>query len=386
MNLVDSGWDVFSSFLVFCFGALCAIYLAPIVRVGQWRALFLYLWHTLFCVFYCFYVLSDGGDALSYYRFASNGFVEFGVGTPGVVNVNAFFVAYLGFSILGAFLVNNVFGFIGLLLVYASLSVAVSSAGRFVKGMALLFVLMPSLSFWSSALGKDSISFLSVGLLLFASLDFGKRFYLFCLSIALMFVVRPHMAGIIIISFTFAYVVDSKGSLLVRVALLVLGGVATAAIVPFALDYAGVDGGDLDAVATFVGERQLVNMGGGSSINIADMHPLVRAFSYLFRPMPFDVNTFFQFASSLDNVFLLLVFLWGGCSLFLLKKSYSNEQRFFLWVYAITSLVVLSSTTANLGIAVRQKWMFLPVLAFLFFSVMGSRVIQRGEKSWRPRI
>jgi len=33
--------------------------------------------------------------------------------------------------------------------------------------------------------------------------------------------------------------------------------------------------------------------------------------------------------------------------------------------------VVLAMTTANLGIAIRQKWMFAPMLIFLLISLVG---------------
>jgi hypothetical protein len=37
-------------------------------------------------------------------------------------------------------------------------------------------------------------------------------------------------------------------------------------------------------------------------------------------------------------------------------------------LFALASLFVLANTTANLGIAVRQKWMFLLILFILIFS------------------
>ena len=42
-------------------------------------------------------------------------------------------------------------------------------------------------------------------------------------------------------------------------------------------------------------------------------------------------------------------------------------------VSAVTSLIILSYVTSNLGISVRQKWMFLPVLLYFSFLFMGIR-------------
>lgn len=43
-----------------------------------------------------------------------------------------------------------------------------------------------------------------------------------------------------------------------------------------------------------------------------------------------------------------------------------------MWWYALIAWVLLSMTTANLGIAMRQKWMFVPVLVFLLISIIAA--------------
>ena len=47
-----------------------------------------------------------------------------------------------------------------------------------------------------------------------------------------------------------------------------------------------------------------------------------------------------------------------------------QENRWFMLIFAITTLLVLAVTTANSGIAVRQKWMFMPMLLYFFFLFM----------------
>jgi hypothetical protein len=53
-----------------------------------------------------------------------------------------------------------------------------------------------------------------------------------------------------------------------------------------------------------------------------------------------------------------------------------------MWVYVFGSWLILAMTTANMGIALRQKWMFAPMLIFLLISVIGRRrqVIHNHER------
>ena len=61
----------------------------------------------------------------------------------------------------------------------------------------------------------------------------------------------------------------------------------------------------------------------------------------------------------------------GGYALIKKKAKNFTENRKFMWVYAGLAWLVLAMTTANLGIAVRQKWMFAPMLIFLLISLIG---------------
>ena len=65
------------------------------------------------------------------------------------------------------------------------------------------------------------------------------------------------------------------------------------------------------------------------------------------------------------------VFFYGLKSLrhSTLERSKANRQ--FMWFYFIGTLLVLSMTTPNLGIAVRQKWMFIPMFLYLFISAIA---------------
>lgn len=365
-------WGYVSAFIVFVCGFLIAQRASIYFAIKQRYGVFLYLWHTLFCLVYLWYVTNNGGDALGYFQKASLGDFELWPGTPAVIMINSVFVYGLSFSLLGAFLVNNIFGFLGLLAFKGSLDFATQNKGKRLQQLAWVIVLLPSISFWSSALGKDSISFMATGFALWAALKLEKRAVLMAFAIFMMFLVRPHMAGILVIALAFSMVLSAKVSLMRRLVVGVAAVAIAAVLVPFALQYAGVsDPSSTEAVMEYMEGRQGVNMSGGGSVDIASMSLPMKLFTYVFRPSLIEARNIFTLAAAIDNLILLYLFIAGGYALITKKAQSFTENRKFMWVYAGLAWFVLAMTTANLGIAVRQKWMFAPMLIFLLISLIG---------------
>ena len=59
---------------------------------------------------------------------------------------------------------------------------------------------MPSVSFWTSGIGKDALSFLSAGIFLWATMKLGRRQLFAILAILIMLPVRPHIAALMVLS------------------------------------------------------------------------------------------------------------------------------------------------------------------------------------------
>ncbi|SHH94578.1 hypothetical protein [Pollutimonas bauzanensis] len=372
MSLIDSPAQLASALLVYLAGLFIALAVGKRLRIPNRRSFLLYVWHSLFCVFYAVYAITNGADALVYYIKAANGEFMLSVGTGAVVSIATLFVTGLNLSFLGACLLFNIFGSIGLLAFDASLRSATADKSRLIRRFATLIVLLPSISFWSGALGKDSLAFMATGLALWAAMNMKRRALLMAGAVMVMLLVRPHIAGTMVIALTGSLVIQKKMPLPQR---LLLGGLAlgaTAAMIPFALNYAGVgEGAGADELVSYVEQRQSVNTQGGSSIDIASMSLPLQLYSYLFRPLPFEATSVFALAASADNMILLFLFIAGGMKMLKRRKHASDSNRAFLWLYSILAWVILSMTTANLGISVRQKWMFAPMLIFLFISLLG---------------
>jgi hypothetical protein len=190
------------------------------------------------------------------------------------------------------------------------------------------------------------------------------------------------MAGIMIIALGVSLLIGAKQiSLVKRVAIASMVLPLAMILVPLATNYAGIeDITDITAVNEYVDQRQSYNMegGGGGGIDISSMSPPMQVFTYLFRPLPHEAHSVSALLASLDNVILLLLFLYA--IRFVGKKSNTQANHAFLWIYIIISVLVLSMTTANLGISVRQKWMFMPMLIYLLFAGIAAHQAQKQRK------
>ena len=209
-------------------------------------------------------------------------------------------------------------------------------------------------------------------------MNFGKRHWLMSFAVLTMFLVRPHIAGIMILAVGCAVIFDPRVSTWGKAAFGILVAAVAAFLVPFSLEYAGVDsGGDLRQLLEYIDQRQSYNMRGVGGVDISEMNLPQQLVTYLFRPSLLDARDFLMVAAALENAVIMFIFFAGILSLFQGRQSGLGENRIFMWTYALAVWVILAATTANSGIALRQKWMFLPMLIFLLISVLGRRVYRK---------
>ncbi len=373
-DLGSSAVQVLLSFFVFLVGMIFVLSLRRLFDTSSSRVLLLYFWHTFFSLISFRYIIDYGGDAIAYYRYSFSPDLNFSFGTAAVEVLTSFLTQGVGLSFFGCFLVFQIFGAVGLIAFDASLREVTSYKSRGIRLLATAIIFLPSISFWSSALGKDALSFFAMGLALWTALDLKKRWFLLIISMLVMLLVRPHIAGMMGLGLAGSFVFQKRIPLLQRVVLGSCALLAAAALVPIGLNYAGV-GAEANAsdLIEFIEGRQGHNLKGGGAVDISSMSPPVQMFTYLFRPTLIEVRNPFSAAAALDNTILLFLFLAGGWALIRkpLPTHVATHNRMFLWIYSLLAWLILAMTTANLGIALRQKWMFAPMLIFLLISVIG---------------
>ena len=334
----------------------------------------LFVYHTFFCFVYYYYVSNHGGDALVYYRDAASPdlfFLERPVGTNFIKTLAYPLVQVfkMDFFTVGFFF--SLFGFFGLILFYITVKENIGKSKLFT-----LVLFIPGLSFWTSFLGKDSLAFFAIGLITFGLSKLNKRKGLIIMGLLLLFFIRPHIAFLIVFVAGFVILTSSKSMALSTKLFLSAGSLAFLILASgFVLEYVKMDSLSLESVDSYVEKRESYNTG-GSGLDLSSYNMAMKMFTYLLRPLFVDSSGLMSLVVSAENLFYLILF-----SLMLRKKFFRYMRRApllikFNFYYAISALIVLSSTTPNLGIAIRQKSMFIVnlIMVVLFYLYSRKRI------------
>lgn len=377
LNFADSGWHVFAAVFIFFLGAYIALAQYRIFRVPQRLAIGLYFWHTIFSIYYLMYSQSNSADSKGYFISSQDFSGVPALGTSAVTFLTALFTQGLNLSYGGVFLVFNIIGFIGMLALASVVQEIIRGSSRNVRLLALIILLLPGLSFWSASIGKDALTFFAACLACWVSMDLIRRFPGMILAVLVMLVARPHIAAILLMAFSSTIIISGRVSVMIR-GLLILVSIPTAVYVLLvAQTYVGLEGvASVSLVLDYVEQRQGANTEGGLGIDIVSMSLPVRLFTYLYRPLFIDGGGLLGLVISIENSILLIIslaaaYLWCKRR----KSALPGFTWWFLVIFSLMSWFVLSNTTANLGISMRQKWMFMPMIIIVCLSYIGRPLI-----------
>lgn len=361
-----NGLDVILVPLLVLAALIMSVSLAARLQLSRGLAAALSIWHTMFCIVYWAYAQKAPADANVYYQVGLSGAPDWSPGTKFVESFTGLFAYGLGFGKVSTFLVYNLFGLAGLLLLARMLFDLWPYRTGFGKTIPYVILLLPGLSFWSSAIGKDAPAFLAVNMAVFSSMDLGRRKVTFGIAVLIMFLVRPHVASIMLFAAGIALFAGRGVGPVARIATLAAVGIAMALAIPFAVRYVGLeDGVTLRSATDYIELRQSLNMEGGGGVDISSMSPPMQMFTYLFRPLFFDAPGLMGLIVSFENLLLLaLSLIYVPRAVLLFWRNASLPIRFNA-VYATLALIIFATTTANLGLAIRQKTMVLPSVFIL---------------------
>jgi hypothetical protein len=202
---------------------------------------------------------------------------------------------------------------------------------------------------------------MATGLISWGVLNLDRRKPSIFFAFLIYLVVRPHIAAIFLTAFALSFLLFYRTSLVQKI-------LACAIVIPSAvlflqlgLQYAGLSEAqsfsDFDA---YISTRQGYNLEGDTSVDISAMPLPVKVLTYLYRP-------FFFYVSILAVYHLL-------CGR---RSSLPSFALTFNLIFSSFSLFVLASTSPNLGIAMRQKWMFLPMMLISAVSLVPKRFFRR---------
>ena len=225
-------------------------------------------------------------------------------------------------------------------------------------------VVIVGVAFWGAGIGKDAFSSLGVALLV-RSVASRQRPRLQTLLAGgfVIGLVRPHIAAIALMSFGFASVVDRDTSLSrsTLIGVFVLG--AGLGALPFVAAYVGLeDEVTIETVSEKLESRTGYFQSSGSYVDLSGLPPPLRVASFLLRPTPIEARSLAQFLAAGQNLLLLFVLYRLGRDWRRIWTERLLPDVFFM-TYATLGSSVLGLATSNLGLAMRQKFMFGPAFA-----------------------
>jgi Uncharacterised nucleotidyltransferase len=290
-------------------------------------------------------------------------------------------VYYLfGTNMLAGFFVFGLLAVIGSYLWYRA---TVDAVPRVDKRLYLALVLFaPSLAFWPSSIGKESLMQLGIGAVALAtahllSQRLAKAAVVGFAGGWLLWVVRPHLLALVTVAAGCAYVggrVRAGDRGVRRLMGRPLGLLAVALLMAFTVSqgakFLGIEDLSLSSIEAELDEQTERSSQGGSQFDNGDnsLNPLNLprgAVTVLLRPFPWETESALQLLSSVESAVLVGIIVARLSSVrAALRQARSTPFLLFCWVLIILYAATFASF-ANFGLLVRQRSLVLPALFVL---------------------
>lgn len=368
--------DIFSIIVIIILGFTVKNTFRASLSVSDNKTLnYLWLYHIFFGVVYWAYVsFIAGGDATHYYKAGkelslANALILFlsdGPGTNGMylltvvpANLLSFFSVSLLYTLLG---------YIGMVFFYVVFknNIAYNSYLGKYKLFPLLFFL-PNLHFWSAGLGKDTISFLCIGMFIYSMQKPNKHVIKIILALGLSYIIRPHISVFLVASFGVAYMLDGNLKLYQKIFFTIMFfGVFIVLFNKF-MSFLQFESLDVESIQNFSSNssENLSRSSTGSSVDISSYSYPLKIFTFLYRPLFFDINGILAIIASFENL-LLLILSYKFIRLNPIKLFKKGNYLFKgMFIFFLMGALTFSLILGNLGIMLREKNMFTPALLFI---------------------
>lgn len=298
-------------------------------------------------------------DSYFYVQWADAGDRIGWIGTEFIVRiVYSMGIPSGGGGLLAGYLVFALIGAWGFILLDAAAKIHFGSGSMWRIYIFRAIMLLPVFHLWTASIGKDSLIFFAFGLFVFGAVRKGlEATVLVAMSVFLAFLIRPHIGIILIVGFLILNIGFNVRTL-VLVSVLAIFPVFKMQIL---FDLVGIEAlPTIQNLIEFLDMRAEENLGFRTSFNLSEYGIFSRVLIYLFSPM--IAGSFLELALVFCNLILLIVVL-----VFLVPTSVRvfsglGKTDAALLACSLAILLLLAYTTANVGIAIRQKAMVIPFL------------------------
>ncbi len=274
------------------------------------------------------------------------------------------------------------------------------SLHKFQKPLALLMIYTPTIWFWGSGMGKDSLSIGLLGILVSSLYQIFRRrkvlsnLFLLSITIMLLLNLKGALLGLVCAGacgYIGVYVLNRTKNIFGRMVLFVL---FIAGFTVFFINSLKTISDSLEEVQSMVESNiaaySIESEGSEGSFEppqftftpagIAAAVPIT-VFSTLFRPFVWEARKPIMALSALESLLMLCSFFYvvlkGGLLQFI-KTVFTQPAVMFSLIFSILLAMIIGFTTFNLGTLVRYR---LPLLPFYLFMILAI-----NERSKEKRI
>ncbi len=354
--------DITITTIIFFFSILVTIYTRSILKLNKLHTLLIFSIHTFMFPLYMFYLLRYGTDSLTYFvYFDEYNFLEL---ESGRIFLNKLII-FFDFFKLNFYNINYLVSILSLFSFFLYLKIIenLKIKDKFTFYIVLSFFCLPSIHFWHMGFSKDTLTFFCISIIVYEVMKFKPNLFIIILSLSLLYFVRAHICLMTFTALIIFYLLNIQSKflkLLMITLFLFISPIVLRTIFNFT---------DLNSIVDFLNIFRDLYTSNYATALYSDTNIFLKAFYYIFLPNIFfikDMNLFYLYVI-FENTLLIILFLKVITFKIL---SLKNLKRYsFLILFSFIALFVLSYVTSNLGIATRQKWIFLPVIFIMFSAV-----------------
>jgi hypothetical protein len=314
-------------------------------------------------------------------------------GTDFMRYVTGFMYVVIPARVLSGFLVYAFLSFIGLIFFWRAYRVAISTTNdiRYLKWV----VLLPSLLYWPSAIGKDAFMVLAAGVASYgaACLLSGRlaaAITALSLGVAAMCYVRPHIALVVCAGLVVAIFVGRKkvglGTTIVSIGFVLGLGLM---VLQASSSFFGISNFNQATIAKQLSDVSAQSSEGGSQFTpIIANNPIkfpLAAVTVLYRPLPIEAHSGQELATSIEGLVLIVLTVktWKR-SVHAIRTS--RDHPYFAYAFvALLVFIFAFSGISNFGILARQRTVIEPLLlVFLTLPRKGAADPRRMQSRNQP--
>jgi hypothetical protein len=306
-------------------------------------------------------------------------------GTGVVSVVTGAIYAVLGVDKFGGFFVFSAIGLTGLYFAYRGARIALPNANHGL--LAALLFLLPSLLYWPSQPGKESLMLFTMGLMVLGGAHLFERHLIGIVPLALGSaggaMVRPHEVVLLFGAFAVALLLQrprdgarrtTAGWVLT--AIVAVGGTAAAAFVT--KDFLHLDSFSTSSVTSALqtAHQGTQKSGAGYHSSYGGWHASPLYYPYdvylvMFKPLPFQAHSPTQVIAALENLSLIALMLIRWRSLRAIGRRLFDTPLVMMAVIYSLAFFYVFSALGNLGLLDRERVLLFPL--FLPLLVIGPR-------------